>query len=115
MVEYEVKVNNSAAVDLDELARWAFLVARDQIQTTSNAMIVAKVMLKGETWRPHVSNPALLNPSVVPRWVTVKEISTPSKSISDPVIKGMLRRGADGDAVAAVNYCKLELAGEIEH
>jgi hypothetical protein len=102
------KINNV------DLARWIRKVYSGL--TSQQCLIILRRLRRGGTWEiacgscyDYENGPCdfVVNCAEIDYW--------------DDVVKkwdfhsDLLKRGADGDAQAAIEYCKLELAGEISH
>ena len=100
-------------------------VTYDGEYTSREPLMIARCLLKGEGWEPPVS--ALLLDQVRfhslngPFKLEVKDFEDETRAAYREsaerarIHRDLLERGATGDVDAAIEYCRLELAGKINH
>jgi hypothetical protein len=121
----EVKVTINADRDplttAVQIAQWVRDVCPDQY-TSADAMMIARYLLHGETWRPEYATFDFSR--VGTDELCMIEIDTSYDDYDEELRTArekqasyyeLLKRGAEGDTDAAIAYCKLELDGLVNH
>lgn len=121
-MEYEVKVTarNRTASRLD-MAKWILTHAPSDMKLrSSDAMYIVDVILKGETWRPEYCcidrNAYETNPYFNVEFIGTEEEDPWAERIAlQESYWELCRKGAAGDAEAAMAFCKLEMENKVSH
>ena len=110
-------------ISVATLAKWVRDIAPREADTLPKALIIARTMVFGESWRPDLSLWVEFDKAAVPAGVTLTKIELKdqydlereehAKECAEQ--QTLLQRAANGDAAAALEYCRLEAAGQIWH
>ena len=114
MIEYEITIKDHT-VEVLALAKWVHSVSGHLLK---DSLYIARCLLSGETWRPtgyiaHQENSFCH----IARSYSESKHEKSNREYLDTQ-KGyfeLMKKGAAGDAAAAMEYCKLELKGKVNH
>lgn len=99
-----------------EITRWVRSNSKLNM-SLKDALHVADSLLRGETWKTQID--LLLDGFKERNFIfNIQSIAEESEDTHFQVQEkywDLCRRGAEGDAVAAIEFCKLEMAGQIRH
>lgn len=119
MNETTVRITlDDTSITAPQLAVWVRDIAPNQY-TLSEAMYIARCMIRGEGWEPPYEIVAYqLERMEGQPWSYT--ITTPPNPYVEQIQiwkeqRELLEKAAAGDAEAAIAYCKLELSGGINH
>ena len=116
-VEITLKDKNIAPLNLARLLRDIW---QSELASPANCIYVAKCLINGETWRPTLGSIHIPNIDKSEHLNLVfpeSEIDKDSRLRREQQTEywELGRRGAAGDAEAAIAFCKLEMEGKISH
>ena len=101
------------------LAKWVRSVTTVGDKSLSHALVIARSMIFGEAWE--LDNNWMLEEKPAPTGVLITKVAVfdeydiEQAKFEETVAshKALLQRAVNGDAAAALEYCKLEFNGEI--
>lgn len=119
-MEYEVKVTarDRTSKRLD-MVKWLMANTNWHIRpTASELMYIVDCILKGETWRPDyalIDRKAYeLSPYFNVEFVKIEDPWAERIALQESYWE-LCRKGAAGDAEAAMAFCKLEMENKVNH
>jgi hypothetical protein len=119
MNENEIHVKMlDKSIDVMQVASWVKWTTGEQF-TSADRLCIARCLLSGERWSPLSSYFDVTKANSYPHWdVTVTNAESDRYTNYYKEQQGyfaLMRKGAEGDAEAAIAYCKLEAEGKVNH
>lgn len=116
--EIHVKMLDKS-IDVMQVASWVKYVTSVDHFTLPERLCIARCLLKGERWSPSPWCFDVTKANSYQHW-DVKVTNAESDRYTNYYKEqqgyfALMRKGAEGDAEAAIEYCKLEAAGKVNH
>lgn len=123
ITEYRISVTDTT-ISIAALAKWIRTVAPREANTLTKALTIARTMVFGEAWlseeyelyrkiSPKPRGVAVTKTIIKEKHELKREALLAKAKAKEERCKELLRRGAAGDAAAALKYCKLEYTGQV--
>ena len=114
MIEYEITIKDHT-VEVLALAKWVHSVSGHLLK---DSLYIARCLMRNETWRPtgYITQQESSLCHIVRSYPeSTHEKSTREYRETQASYFELMKKGAAGDIVAALAYCKLELEGKVNH
>jgi hypothetical protein len=116
--EVEITLKDKTVTRM-ELTKWLRQVWRSDSATPANCLYIADCLIAGETWRPpYNAIGCKAEKSEIVNFVFPESDYDKNDRLNrekQHEFWELCRRGAEGDAEAAIQFCKHEFAGEVSH
>lgn len=115
--EVEITLKDKTVTPI-ELTKWLRKVWKSESSTPVNCMYIANCLIAGETWRPPYRDISKADDFEYVNFTVPESEFDKNDRLHREQQKEyweLCRRGSEGDAEAAIAFCKLELDGKIAH